>query len=74
MNHYEPLLTIINILGHHVFQKTSQVVSKLKADRQTLLWSATWPVSIQDLVKDFCKEQWNWENPWEFMGKPMGKP
>lgn len=33
-----------------------QVVSQLKADRQTLLWSATWPLSIQDLAKDFCKD------------------
>eukprot|EP00434_Breviolum_minutum_P044853 symbB.v1.2.040112.t2/scaffold6998.1/size13989/2 len=33
-----------------------QVVSSLPTQRQTLMWSATWPSSIQDLVKDFCKE------------------
>ena len=33
-----------------------RVVSQLSRSRQTLMWSATWPASIQHLVKDFCTD------------------
>lgn len=33
-----------------------RVSSQLRKERQTLMWSATWPTSIQHLAKDFCKE------------------
>lgn len=33
-----------------------KVVSQIRPDRQTLLWSATWPKEIQRLAADFCKQ------------------
>jgi len=33
-----------------------KIVSQIRPDRQTLMWSATWPVEIQRLARDFCKE------------------
>jgi len=33
-----------------------KVVSQIRPDRQTLLWSATWPKEIQRLAQDFCKQ------------------
>merc|ERR1739838_862319 len=33
-----------------------KVVSQIRPDRQTLLWSATWPKEIQRLARDFCRE------------------
>eukprot|EP00439_Symbiodinium_sp_Y106_P041251 s1480_g5.t1 len=32
-----------------------RVVSQVRPERQTVMWSATWPASIQDLAKDFCE-------------------
>jgi len=32
------------------------VVGQIRPDRQTLLWSATWPKEIQSLARDFTKE------------------
>jgi len=32
------------------------IQSQIRPDKQTLLWSATWPVEIQKLARDFCKE------------------
>ena len=32
------------------------IVSQIRPDRQTLMWSATWPRSVQGLAKDFLKE------------------
>ena len=29
------------------------IVSQVRPDRQTLMWSATWPLSVQTLAKDF---------------------
>jgi len=29
------------------------VISQIRPDRQTLMWSATWPVEVQTLAKDF---------------------
>jgi len=31
------------------------IVSQIRPDRQTLLWSATWPKEIQNLARDFLK-------------------
>jgi len=33
-----------------------KVVSQIRPDRQTLMWSATWPKEIQRLARDFCRE------------------
>jgi len=33
-----------------------KVVSQIRPDRQTLLYSATWPKEIQRLARDFCRE------------------
>eukprot|EP00930_Biecheleria_cincta_P057909 TRINITY_DN43774_c0_g1_i1.p1 TRINITY_DN43774_c0_g1~~TRINITY_DN43774_c0_g1_i1.p1 ORF type:complete len:676 (-),score=115.56 TRINITY_DN43774_c0_g1_i1:48-2039(-) len=33
-----------------------RVVSQIRPNRQTLLWSATWPIQIQQLAREFCKE------------------
>jgi ATP-dependent RNA helicase DDX5/DBP2 len=33
-----------------------KVVSQIRPDRQTLLYSATWPREIQRLARDFCRE------------------
>jgi len=33
-----------------------KIVSQIRPDRQTLLWSATWPKEIQRMARDFCKE------------------
>lgn len=33
-----------------------KVVSQIRPDRQTLMWSATWPKEIQQMARDFCRE------------------
>jgi ATP-dependent RNA helicase DDX5/DBP2 len=33
-----------------------KICGQVRPDRQTLLWSATWPKSIQHLARDLCKE------------------
>mmetsp|Transcript_2892 Transcript_2892/g.7544 ORF Transcript_2892/g.7544 Transcript_2892/m.7544 type:complete len:600 (+) Transcript_2892:32-1831(+) len=33
-----------------------KVVSQIRPDRQTLMYSATWPREIQSLARDFCRE------------------
>eukprot|EP01012_Entosiphon_sulcatum_P008438 TRINITY_DN14576_c0_g1_i2.p1 TRINITY_DN14576_c0_g1~~TRINITY_DN14576_c0_g1_i2.p1 ORF type:complete len:410 (-),score=64.96 TRINITY_DN14576_c0_g1_i2:377-1582(-) len=33
-----------------------QVLGQIRPDRQTLMWSATWPREVQQLAKDFLKE------------------
>lgn len=33
-----------------------KLVSQIRPDRQTLLWSATWPREVQKLARDLCKE------------------
>merc|ERR1719433_2506568 len=33
-----------------------KVVSQIRPDRQTLMWSATWPREIQSMARDFCRE------------------
>ncbi|CEM19617.1 unnamed protein product [Vitrella brassicaformis CCMP3155] len=33
-----------------------KIVSQIRPDRQTLMWSATWPKDVQALARDFCRE------------------
>merc|ERR1719450_678456 len=33
-----------------------KVISQARPDRQTLMWSATWPNEVQKLAGDICKE------------------
>ena len=33
-----------------------KIVSQIRPDRQTLMWSATWPKEIQKMAREFCKE------------------
>ena len=33
-----------------------QIVSQVRPDRQTLMWSATWPKEVQTLARDFLKD------------------
>lgn len=37
-------------------QQMRKIVSQIRPDRQTLMWSATWPKEIQKLAHDFLKE------------------
>ncbi|EER09209.1 RNA helicase, putative [Perkinsus marinus ATCC 50983] len=34
-----------------------KITSQVRPDRQTLLWSATWPKEIQGLARDLCREE-----------------
>ncbi|CRG94655.1 ATP-dependent RNA helicase DDX5, putative [Plasmodium gallinaceum] len=34
-----------------------KIVDQIRPDRQTLMWSATWPKEVQVLAKDLCKQQ-----------------
>merc|ERR1712187_842298 len=33
-----------------------KITSQIRPDRQTLMWSATWPMEIQKLARDICRE------------------
>merc|ERR1712066_1076824 len=33
-----------------------KIISQVRPDRQTLMWSATWPKEVQSLARDICKE------------------
>lgn len=33
-----------------------KIVSQIRPDRQTLMWSATWPKEVQSLARDLCRE------------------
>merc|ERR1739848_913398 len=33
-----------------------KITSQIRPDRQTLMWSATWPREVQRLARDICKE------------------
>merc|ERR1712228_746721 len=33
-----------------------KVTSQCRPDRQTLMWSATWPPEVKKLARDICKE------------------
>ena len=32
-----------------------KIVSQIRPDRQTLMWSATWPNEVQQLARDFLQ-------------------
>ena len=32
------------------------IISQIRPDRQTLMWSATWPKEVQGLARDFLKD------------------
>merc|ERR1719199_886263 len=34
-----------------------KIVSQIRPDRQTLLWSATWPKAVERLARDLCREE-----------------
>lgn len=34
-----------------------KIVSQIRPDRQTLMWSATWPREVQKLALEFCREK-----------------
>lgn len=34
-----------------------KIVSQIRPDRQTLLWSATWPKEVQALARDICRQE-----------------
>merc|ERR1719223_1281881 len=34
-----------------------KITSQCRPDRQTLMWSATWPKEVQKLARDICKER-----------------
>merc|ERR1712118_483095 len=33
-----------------------KIVGQIRPDRQTLMWSATWPKGVQSLARDFLKD------------------
>merc|ERR1712232_1077445 len=33
-----------------------KITSQVRPDRQTLMWSATWPTEVQKLARDLCRE------------------
>jgi len=33
-----------------------KICSQIRPDRQTLMWSATWPREVETLARDFCRE------------------
>eukprot|EP01017_Pseudomicrothorax_dubius_P030475 TRINITY_DN3809_c0_g2_i3.p1 TRINITY_DN3809_c0_g2~~TRINITY_DN3809_c0_g2_i3.p1 ORF type:complete len:626 (+),score=100.00 TRINITY_DN3809_c0_g2_i3:96-1973(+) len=33
-----------------------EIVSKVRSDRQTLMWSATWPPNVKTLARELCQE------------------
>lgn len=37
--------------------QVKSIVNHLKSERQTLLWSATWPEEVNELSKDLCKNR-----------------
>lgn len=48
-----PLRTAINCIWFQV----RKIVSQIRPDRQTLMWSATWPKEVQHLARDICNEE-----------------
>lgn len=44
---------MINI---NILLQVRKICSQIRPDRQTLLWSATWPKEIQRLARDLCRE------------------
>lgn len=46
-----------------------KIVSQIRPDRQTLMWSATWPKEVQGLAKDFLRDYYQVRQP-----TPLGRP
>ena len=40
-----------------------KIVSQIRPDRQTLMWSATWPKEVQGLAKDFLRNYYQVRQP-----------
>lgn len=40
-----------------------KIVSQIRPDRQTLMWSATWPKEVQGLAKDFLRNYYQVRRP-----------
>jgi len=38
-------------------ENISEICSKIRIDRQTLMFSATWPTEVQDLARKYCVEK-----------------
>jgi len=34
-----------------------RILSQIRPDRQTLMWSATWPKEVEKLALEFCREK-----------------
>jgi superfamily II DNA/RNA helicase len=39
------------------------IVSQIRPDRQTLMWSATWPKEVQGMARDFLKDYYQVSRP-----------
>jgi len=37
--------------------QVKKIVSQIRPDRQTLMWSATWPKEVKALARDICREE-----------------
>lgn len=44
-----------------------KIVSQIRPDRQTLMWSATWPKEVQALARDFLKHYYQVSRPYQAM-------
>lgn len=44
-----------------------KIVSQIRPDRQTLMWSATWPKEVQALARDFLKNYYQVSYPTRFI-------
>jgi ATP-dependent RNA helicase DDX5/DBP2 len=40
-----------------------KIVSQIRPDRQTLMWSATWPKEVQGMARDFLKDPYQVGSP-----------
>lgn len=38
------------------FPQIRKIISQIRPDRQTLMWSATWPDAVQSLARDYLKD------------------
>ncbi|SBS90521.1 ATP-dependent RNA helicase DDX5, putative (DDX5) [Plasmodium ovale curtisi] len=46
-----------NIKKEKEWNEIGKIVEQIRPDRQTLMWSATWPKEVQALARDLCKDQ-----------------
>jgi len=40
----------------HTCTDGSRAAAQIRPDRQTLLWSATWPAEVQGIAREFLKD------------------